>query len=190
MFSGFPMSETPEDLLHNAATRFNNADELYPAVYLDLKRMARQHLRRGSNYTDLPVTVLVHESFARLGNLRLPIDRAQFFSYAARAMRSIIVDYVRSRDAAKRGGAQVNLTLADDVAAAPLDHEQIISVDRALLELEVADKRAHDLVELRFFAGFTLEECAQQLDISLATAQRDWRKARAFLAMVLRETEA
>jgi len=172
------------------SAHFVNADQLYPAVYMDLKRMARQHLRRGSNYTDLPMTVLVHESFARLGNLRMPIDRAAFFTYAARAMRSIIVDYVRSREATKRAGTHVSLTLADDVAAITLDHTQIISVDRALRELEVADKRAHDLVELRYFAGFTLEECAQQLEISLATAQRDWRKARAFLGMVLRETEA
>ena len=183
------MSETSEGFQHSKTTRFADADELYPAVYLDLKRMARQHLRRGMNYTDLPVTVLVHESFARLGNLRMPIDRAAFFSYAARAMRSIIVDYVRSRETAKRAGTHVSLTLADDVAVTTLDHAQIISIDRALISLEAADKRAHDLVELRFFAGFTLEECAQQLEISMATAQRDWRKARAFLGMVLRETQ-
>lgn len=183
------MSESSEDFQRSSKTRFANSDELYPAVYLDLKRMARQHLRRGSNYTDLPVTVLVHESFARLGNLRMPIDRAAFFAYAARAMRSIIVDYVRSRETAKRAGTHVSLTLADDVAATSLDHAQIISIDRALLALEVADKRAHDLVELRFFAGFTLEQCAQQLGVSMATAQRDWRKAQAFLGMVLRETE-
>ena len=175
------MSESSEDFQRSSKTRFANSDELYPAVYLDLKRMARQHLRRGSNYTDLPVTVLVHESFARLGNLRMPIDRAAFFAYAARAMRS--------RETAKRAGTHVSLTLADDVAATSLDHAQIISIDRALLALEVADKRAHDLVELRFFAGFTLEQCAQQLGVSMATAQRDWRKAQAFLGMVLRETE-
>ena len=183
------MSEASEDFQRSSKTRFDNSDELYPAVYPDLKRMARQHLRRGSNYTDLPVTVLVHESFARLGNLRMPIDRAAFFAYAARAMRRIIVDYVRSRETAKRAGTHVSLTLADDVAATSLDHAQIISIDRALLALEVADKRAHDLVELRFFAGFTLEQCAQQLGVSMATAQRDWRKAQAFLGMVLRETE-
>lgn len=183
------MSEAADNPGSKKQAQFNNADELYPDVYMDLKRMARQHLRRGSQFTDLPVTVLVHESFARLGNLRMPIDRAAFFAYAARAMRSIVVDYVRSRETAKRAGAHVSLTLADDVAATTLDHAQIISIDRALVELEVADKRAHDLVELRFFAGFTLEECAQQLEISLATAQRDWKKARAFLGMVLRETE-
>jgi RNA polymerase sigma factor (TIGR02999 family) len=99
--------------------------------------------------------------------------------------RSIIVDYVRTRQTAKRDAIEVSLTLAGDVAATTLDHTQILSVDRALVQLETLDKRAHDLVELRYFAGFTLEECAQQLGISMATATRDWQKARAFLGVVL-----
>jgi RNA polymerase sigma factor (TIGR02999 family) len=166
--------------------RFDNVEALYEAVYSDLKRLARRHLYGGPAYTNLPVTVLVHECYTRLAHLKMPIDRAAFFMYAAQAMRSIVIDYVRSRATAKRDGIAVALTLADNAATSTYDESEIIAIDSALIELEAADKRAHDLVELRFFGGFTLEECAEQLGISMATATRDWQKARAFLGMVLR----
>jgi RNA polymerase sigma factor (TIGR02999 family) len=161
----------------------------YQLVYNDLKRMARSLLARESPLTDLPVTALVHESYARLAKLDVPENRFAFFNYASRAMRSIIVDYVRGRDTVKRDGIKVSLTLAGDLASTTFDNAQILSIDSALRELEKIDKRAHDIVELRYFAGFTLEESAQQLGISIATAMRDWQKARSFLAVALEEGE-
>lgn len=165
------------------------AADVYGAVYAHLKRMARRQLSRESPFTDLSATVLVHESYARAANLDMPLDRSAFFGYAARVMRSVVVDYVRARQRAKRDGIEVSLTVADDIAASQADHNQIISVDRALTQLEVIDKRAHDLVELRYFGGLTLDECAAQLGISEATATRDWRKARAFLCVMLSDFE-
>lgn len=166
---------------------FNAADPAaaYQAVYGELKRVARSQLRSQSNLTDLPATVLVHESYARMARLGSKLSREAFFSYAARAMRSVVIDYVRARKTDKRDGIDVNLTLAGEVAAPALDNDRVLAVDRALHDLKEIDQRAHDLVELRYFAGFTLEECAGQLGISMATATRDWQKARAFLADVL-----
>jgi RNA polymerase sigma factor (TIGR02999 family) len=178
-------SASPSNEHHRELEKPDDASAIYQAVYEDLKRLARRQLSRESPFTDLPITVLVHESYARMAKLNMPSNRNAFFGYAARAMRSIIVDYVRSRQTTKRDAIEVSLTLAGDVAAITLDHTQIISVDRALVQLEAIDKRAHDLVELRYFAGFTLEECAEQLSISMATATRDWQKARAFLGVVL-----
>lgn len=169
------------------AFNFNSADPAaaYQAVYAELKRVARSQLRSQSGLTDLPATVLVHESYARMAKLDSTLSREAFFSYAARAMRSVVVDYVRARQTGKRDGVEVSLTLAGEVAASTLNHDQILAVDGALRELREIDQRAHDLVELRYFAGFTLEECAEQLGISMATATRDWQKARAFLAVTL-----
>jgi RNA polymerase sigma factor (TIGR02999 family) len=178
-------TELRSKTLQRQLSTSENTSAQYQAVYEDLKRLARRQLSRESPFTDLPITMLVHESYARMAKLEMPVNRNAFFSYASRAMRSIIVDYVRNRQTAKRDAIEVSLTLAGDVAATTLDHTQILSVDRALVQLETLDKRAHDLVELRYFAGFTLEECAQQLGISMATATRDWQKARAFLGVVL-----
>jgi RNA polymerase sigma factor (TIGR02999 family) len=179
------LTELRNKTLQRQLSTSENTSAQYQAVYEDLKRLARRQLSRESPFTDLPITMLVHESYARMAKLEMPVNRNAFFSYASRAMRSIIVDYVRNRQTAKRDAIEVSLTLAGDVAATTLDHTQILSVDRALVQLETLDKRAHDLVELRYFAGFTLEECAQQLGISMATATRDWQKARAFLGVVL-----
>lgn len=176
------MSDPAKDIFS-----FNSADPAaaYQAVYNELKRVARSQLRSQSGLTDLPATVLVHESYARMAKLDSTLSREAFFSYAARAMRSVVIDYVRARQTGKRDGIDVNLTLAGEIAAPTLDNDRILAVDGALRELKEIDPRAHDLVELRYFAGFTLEECAAQLGISMATATRDWQKARVFLAEVL-----
>ncbi len=166
---------------------FGTADPAaaYQAVYAELKRVARSQLRSQSGLTDLPATVLVHESYVRMAKLDSRLSREAFFTYAARAMRSVIVDYIRARKTGKRDGIEVSLTLAGDAAATTINHDQILAVDQALQELKEIDQRAHDLVELRYFAGFTLEECAEQLGISAATATRDWQKARVFLSEAL-----
>jgi RNA polymerase sigma factor (TIGR02999 family) len=171
--------------------KFNAADPAaaYQAVYDELKRVARSQLRKQSNLTDLPATVLVHESYARMAKFDATLSREAFFTYAARAMRSVVIDYVRARQTGKRDGIDVNLTLAGEIAAPTLENDLILVVDSALHELKEIDQRAHDLVELRYFAGFTLEECAEQLGISISTATRDWQKARAFLAEALAEAQ-
>jgi RNA polymerase sigma factor (TIGR02999 family) len=100
-------------------------------------------------------------------------------------MRSIIVDYVRERDALKRGGGQEHVTLITDIAGESLDAEALMSVHQAMERLRGIDPRCHDIVELRYFAGLSIAECAELLELSPATVSRDWDKARLFLAAEL-----
>lgn len=162
-------------------------DALLPAIYDELKRMARQRLRKGQPLTMLDTTALVHETWFRLAS-RLGLlqqDRAHFFAYAARAMRSVIVDAARERSAQRRGG---------DVAHVPLDtrvpeyeaDEQVLRVHAALVDLERLDARLARVVELRYFVGLDEVEAAEVMGVSRRTLQRDWTKARALLWEALR----
>lgn len=157
---------------------------LFSAVYRELKSLARSKVSRESTLTLLSPTSLVHESYERLFNYdaRNVESRKLFFGYASKVMRSVIVDYVRERDAEKRGGGEKGLTLVTEIAGQSLDHTRVLAVNEAMQQLKEIDQRCHDLVELRYFGGFSVEECAEALGISPATAARDWEKARAFLA--------
>lgn len=158
-------------------------NELFACLYAELNRLAGQRLAREGTFTQLDAPSLVHETYLRLvGQTSIPVEnRRMFFAYAAAVMRSVIVDYVRRRGARKRGnpGMQVTLTGNDPQALPP--HTNIEALDAALRQLAEVDSRAHDLVQMRYFAGLSLEEAAEALHISLATAKRDWQKARAFL---------
>jgi RNA polymerase sigma-70 factor (ECF subfamily) len=157
-------------------------DRLFPLVYEELRALARRRAGHGRGET-LRTTALVHEAYLRLVDQTQASyeNRSHFFAVAAKVMRRLVIDHARDRAAQKRGGDAVRVTLDDAVPAengAPLD---LLALDRALDRLEGLEPRLGRLVELRYFAGLTLEETAEALAISPATVKRDWFKARAFL---------
>jgi RNA polymerase sigma factor (TIGR02999 family) len=164
-------------------------DQLYALVYEELKRVAASQLRRERGEHTLGATALVHEAFLRLVNQQ-QIDwqgRSHFFGIAARVMRRILVEHARHHAAHKRSrDQQVTLDSAVPISV-DADSDEILGVHEALERLALLDARQAELVELRYFAGFTTDEAAELLGISPATAYRDWAFARAWLQ---RELEA
>ena len=161
--------------------------QLFDAVYSELRALAKSRLARESNLTLLSPTSLVHESYVRMAGSTLDdaANRRVFFGYASKVMRSVIVDYVRERDAEKRGGGVAPVTLLTELAGEAVDTTQILAVHEAMVKLKEINERCHDIVELRYFGGFTVEECAEHMNISAMTVARDWEKARLFLAYQL-----
>ena len=162
-------------------------NELFACLYAELNRLASQKLARESTFTQLDAPSLVHETYLRLiGQSTIPVEnRRMFFAYAAAVMRSVIIDYVRRRGARKRGKSELHVTLTgNDPESAP-PPTNIEALDAALRQLADVDSRAHEIVQMRYFGGLSLEEIAGTLEISLATAKRDWQKARAFLYRTL-----
>jgi RNA polymerase sigma factor (TIGR02999 family) len=157
---------------------------LFTLVYDDLHRLARRHLNRGIP-ARLQTTSLVNETYLRLaGSGQLPYrDRGHLFAVASRAMRQIAVDHARAALSLKRGGDQAAVTLDELVAEDPGQDrpEQLIALDQALDSLAALSPRMAQMVELRFFGGFELEEIAPMLEVTSRTLKRDWRVARAFL---------
>ncbi|MEZ4458034.1 MAG: sigma-70 family RNA polymerase sigma factor [Gemmatimonadales bacterium] len=158
-------------------------DRLMPLVYDELHRLAASYLRRERGDHTLGATALVHEAFLRLVDQR-QVDwegRSHFFGIAAQAMRRVLVDHARRRSAAKRSrNMQVTLETGADVATDG-GADEVLAVDEALERLAQLDPRQARLVELRYFAGFSIAEAAEGLGISPATAKRDWALARAWL---------
>jgi RNA polymerase sigma factor (TIGR02999 family) len=159
------------------------AAKLLPLVYDELRRLAGQYMCAESDGHTLQPTALVHEAYLRLVS-HADADwqnRAHFFAVAAQAMRNILVDHARSRRAAKRGGDRHKLPL-DDAPDVSLEREEyLLALDEALSKLAAFDPQQSRIVELRFFAGLTIEETAEVLRISPKTIQRDWIMARAWL---------
>jgi len=164
-------------------------DALFSATYRELQQLAQARLRGGGRNTVLETTSLVHESYLRLvgaGSLRAE-DRRSFFAYASRVMRSVILDSVRERKAERRGGDAPQLTLHTDLADhISGDEETIQKVHDALLALEQADARLAQIVEMRYFGGYSVEEIAETLQLTERTVHRDWVKARLILLEVMR----
>lgn len=154
---------------------------LIDTVYDELRRVARRHLRRERDHSLAP-TALVHETYLKLVDQRRVRwqNRAHFFGIAAQLMRRILVDHARSRAAAKRGRDRTIFLDAADVETPPLDID-ILALDAALDKLCALDARQSRLVELRFFAGLTVEEVAETLHVAPITVKRDWAHARAWL---------
>ncbi|MBW7904481.1 MAG: sigma-70 family RNA polymerase sigma factor [Phycisphaerae bacterium] len=159
------------------------AGQLYPLVYEQLHGLAESLLRHERRDLTIGATVLVHEAFVRLveqsrANWQ---DRSHFCAVAAQAMRRILIDHVRGRRAAKRGGAWRRVTLEEAVET--LAHEQLdlIDLDEALTRLAEVDPREARVVELRFFGGLSNVEVAEVLRVSVRTVEDDWRMARAWL---------
>ncbi len=164
------------------------ADQVVARLYADLQRMARSHMRRSGDLTLLDTQALVHEAWLRLDGVSgtdFP-DRRHFLAYVARAMRSVVIDLVRSRQAERRGGGVQALTLNTAVAElAPQDEDHVLRVHEALDELAQLEPRLAQVVEMRYFGGLLEHEIARALNVTERTVQRDWQKARLFLAMSL-----
>lgn len=158
-------------------------DRLFPHVYDTLRRVARRQLRGERKDHTLTPTALVHEAYlelARIGDLQFN-DRGHFYSAAAQTMRHILIDYAVRRRALKRGGDRKEVPF-EHVVLASEDHvEDLITLDQAMQRLEELDGRLVRVIECRFFAGLTIAETADALDISDATVSRDWQRARAWL---------
>jgi RNA polymerase sigma factor (TIGR02999 family) len=157
-----------------------------PQIYDELRALAAQHLRKERAGHTLQATALVNEAFLRLaGRERVHVEaRVQFFAVAAQAMRRVLVDHARRRQAGKRGGRETPLPLTD-VAAAELaagpEEVDVLDVEAALTRLAALDPRQARVVELKFFAGMEVEEIAAALEVSDSTVRREWRMARAWL---------
>jgi RNA polymerase sigma factor (TIGR02999 family) len=158
------------------------AADLFASLYRELHRLAAHQLRVGAAGATIGATTLLHECYLNIAGSAVAFpDRARFMAYAARAMRGLIIDYIRERRALKRGGA-FHLTTLDTEAAesVPLVNEAL-RLNDALLALDDADPLLAELVDLKFFGGFTLIEIAAMRGVSERTAQRDWQKARLYL---------
>jgi len=158
-------------------------DRLLPLVYKELRRQAHFQLRNERPNHTLQSAALVHEAYLRLVGLRAPQweSRTHFFAIAAQLMRQILVDYARRRGAAKRGRSICNLSLQDAMIAPRQTGVDVLALDDALQALAKIDVRQSRVVELRFFAGLSLGEISEALEVGTATVQRDWTAARAWL---------
>lgn len=161
------------------------ATRLMPLIHTELRRMAGSYMQRERSGHTLQATALVNEVYMRLaGGAVLPWqNRAHFFGIAAHAMREVLLDYARSHVASKRGGKnaqRVNLD-AEQLRGISPKIENVIAIDEVLQRLERIDPRQSRLIELRFFAGLSVEGAAEVMDVSAATIKREWRSAKAWL---------
>ena len=154
-----------------------------PLVYDELRRLAHHYLRQERSDHTLQSTALVHEAYLRLAGQNPPQwqNRAHFFGIAAHIMRQILVEYARARGTAKRGGNTCRVTLDESIALPQQMNVDVVELDRALTGLTELDEQQGRIVELRFFAGLTIEDTSEVLGISPATVKRDWVTARAWL---------
>lgn len=163
-------------------------NDLFSAAYPELQKLARSRLRDGGRDTFLETTAVVHETYLRFlkaGQLGIA-DRRAFFAYASQIMRSVIIDAVRERQALRRGGDLVEITLDTKVGNEVSDGEaEVIHVHEALLALEQAEPRIAKVVEMRYFGGYSETEIAEALNVNERTVRRDWNKARLLLMTAL-----
>lgn len=159
------------------------ADRLFELVYAELRQVAAQKMARESPGHTLQPTALVHEAWLRLGADAQPHwqNRAHFFAAAAEAMRRILVDRARRKQAQRRGEGAEHVELDGLQLAGPLDDEQLLALNDALERFAALDAPKAELVKLRYFVGLTTEQAAQVLDVSEPTAKRWWAYAKAWL---------
>lgn len=164
-------------------------ERLVDLVYDELRALARARLRHQRPDHSLTATALSHEAYLRLMGSHHPPwrDRRHFFRAAARAMRHILIDHARQRGRIKRGGNRVRVSLSGLDLATESDPDEILALDEAIRRLEERDARAADIVQLRFFAGLSVQETAEALEISERTVKREWAFARAWLYGFLRD---
>jgi RNA polymerase sigma factor (TIGR02999 family) len=182
--------DSPTDLLlawgRGEAAAF---DRLVPLVHDELRRLARQYMRRERPDHTLQATALVNEVYLRMIAVSRVQwqNRAHFFAIAARVMRQILVDFARRRRASQRGGAGHQVALDEALVPSPVRHPDLVALDEALKRLELVHPRKSQVVELRYFGGMKLEEAATVIGVSRDTVKRDWRFAKLWL---LRELDA
>jgi len=177
-------------LLTSSRSRCRAAvDRLFDLAYGELHELAHRRLRRASAITHLDTTALVHECYLRLAKLQglQSEDRTYLMCYAARAMRSIIIDLLRQKAGARKGGDLMRVRLdpkhLEEIPAAAAD---LLRIDEALEELEHVDPRLARVVDMKYFAGLEFQQIAEALGVTARTAQRDWQKARLWLDATLR----
>ena len=157
-------------------------NNLLPLVYDELHRLARSYFRRERGEHTMQPTALVHEAYIRLVDQRAPLEsRGHFMAVAATQMRRVLLDYARKHRAARRGGDDQKVLLEDTMVICEQRPVDMILLDVALGKLAALDARQAQLVELRFFAGLSVEETAEVMGVSPATVKRSWSSARAFL---------
>jgi len=189
MLASSPSPQQIHDLLATSGYwQSAQPDELAPLVYDELRQLAHRYM--GSERPDhtLQATALVNEAYLRLADQTNPHwqDRTHFFAVAARMMRHILVDYARGRQRAKRGAGAVKVELSDEAIVTETHAEQVVDLNDALERLAELDRRASQVVELKYFGGMNYEEIADVLSISAITVRRDWEFARAWLRKELR----
>jgi len=164
-------------------------ERLVPIVYEELHRQAQRYLQRETPGHTLQTTALVHEAYLRLVDQRQANwqNRAHFFGIAGQMMRRVLIDYARGKQAAKRGGGGIQVTLDDAMATAEARGIDLLELDEALSRLAELDSQQAKVVELRYFAGLGIEQTAEALQISPATVKREWAMARAWLKRELGE---
>ena len=161
--------------------------KLFTSLYEELHGIARRELRRRGGALTLGATTLLHEAYLNLGERRgvaFP-DRARFLSYASRAMRGLIIDYARSRRALKRGAGFEITSLPENIPEPAADSMELQRLSEAIERLAAVEPRLAQVVDLKYFAGFSCGDIAAMWDVSERTVQRDWEKARLFLYRVL-----
>ena len=181
---------SPTLLVQRAASGDSDAMRaLFSSLYPDIKRLARGKLAQAGGITGLNATALVHEGFMRMAEREglQGQTRLQFFAYIGKVLRSIVIDFVRERDAEKRGAGMTLLTMshADGTLAPWMDVSDMVALDQALDQLQKLDVRLYQVIELHVFSGLSLLEVAQELGVTLRTVNRDLLKARALLSRTL-----
>ncbi|HEY2800139.1 MAG TPA: sigma-70 family RNA polymerase sigma factor [Chthoniobacterales bacterium] len=162
--------------------------ELIPLVQPELQRLARHYMSRERPGHTLQATALLDDAYLRLSDGTQPPhwqNRAHFFAVAAQLMRRIMVDHARERNAAKRGGGAIRVTLDESASVTETRADELLALDEALEKLAALDRRKADVVEMRYFGGLTMEEIASVLKIHVNTVGRDWTVARAWLFAAL-----
>ena len=162
-------------------------NRIVPLVYAELRRIARRRLDGERSAASLTPTVLVHDAYLKLMDVRQARfrDRAHFLAMASRVMRRLLIDRARARRAARRGGGAEVVEWDDDLIASDAQADALADLDEALTRLEAIDPRQGQIVEQRYFGGLTLEETAEVIGVSLATVKRELRFAHAWLAAAL-----
>lgn len=164
------------------------AKPLFAALYSELHRVAKRELARGGGGVSLSVTTLLHEAYldmAGRAGTKFP-DRARFMGYAAQVMRRLIIDHVRNRRAQKRGGLFEITSLGSETVESPIDERKLSQISEALDRLAQVDRELAEIVDMKFFCGFSFGEIAAMHKQSERTVQRQWRKARLYLHQELR----
>ena len=168
------------------------AESLFAALYSELHRLARRELARRGGFVTISPTTLLHEAYldlAERNGASFP-DKARFMAYAARVMRGLIIDHIRTRQAQKRGGQFELTSLRTEAAEEAVDDRELQSISDALDELAALEPELAEIVDLKFFCGFSFVEIAAMKDLSERTVQRKWDKARLYLHHALRATPA
>ena len=163
-------------------------DSLFASLYTELHQLARRQLARRGPDAGIGVTTLLHDAYLAMATSAEPTfpDRARFMGYAARVMRGVIVDHARERHAIKRGGAFEITSLPTEVAGHAVDYNELLAISAAIDDLARVEPALAQIVDLRFFCGFSILEIAAMQALSERTVQRKWEKARIYLRQYLR----